>query len=521
MCYQKLIRLVGVCLVLVCASSVLVLAEKPAVPGPPGNPGPPVPESEWVVVDCDNGGNINEALQTPAEQLYVEIQGICEENVVVERENVFLLGTPGDGVEDGIVGPDDPPFTEEPTVQEAIELGVFDIVTLLVKNSRWVYVGQGLQLTAGQNPMGAVRVVDSLVAFEQCNISNSDRWGMIVEDSFVYGEGLEFNGCDSGPCTEWSGGIVVTDGGHLDLVSSALFYGEGWPTWGILVGNDDNIGDLPGGAYVTLRDVTVEAPGPIRVDGDSTFKMEGGKLTTVPAVGWRALRVLKGSTASVSNLVMQGAFYVSDRAKLSLLGVSQQEPGYEGIFHRNDVEFNSVLRLENCFLTGRLRIREQSKADILANDPDEIGNSTLLERPGGRTVLSLESDSLAAVGRWGDSEVRLASDFYVSGGSRLILGGNFVQDLGERMNHVVAGSFLEVNGAANFPGVRLLDYSNGIASPGSSISVTGNLECGHASGFFCHEPHTFFPLPPAPPPHWVGESHCECQPPGPPPPPGP
>jgi hypothetical protein len=44
----------------------------------------------------------NEALQTPADELTLQINGVCNENVVIRRDGVFLEGS--DKATDGIHG---------------------------------------------------------------------------------------------------------------------------------------------------------------------------------------------------------------------------------------------------------------------------------------------------------------------------------------------------------------------------------------------------------------------------------
>jgi hypothetical protein len=58
------------------------------------------PATATVVVDCDLGDSIADALAVPAIELTVEISGICEEDVFIARSDVTLKGT--DPVTDGI-----------------------------------------------------------------------------------------------------------------------------------------------------------------------------------------------------------------------------------------------------------------------------------------------------------------------------------------------------------------------------------------------------------------------------------
>lgn len=65
---------------------------------------PPVNASvtKTVVVDCASGDTIANALTKGADELIVEITGICDEEIVIERDNVTLRGT--DSAVDGIRG---------------------------------------------------------------------------------------------------------------------------------------------------------------------------------------------------------------------------------------------------------------------------------------------------------------------------------------------------------------------------------------------------------------------------------
>ena len=67
-----------------------------------------IPESKTVRVYCGSwwSGSINKALETPAEELAIEIHGMCTEDVVISRDNVTLLGADpeSDGIQSEVEG---------------------------------------------------------------------------------------------------------------------------------------------------------------------------------------------------------------------------------------------------------------------------------------------------------------------------------------------------------------------------------------------------------------------------------
>lgn len=77
------------------AAGFLLLAGAAGAQPPCGTPpcgGPPVPPTAVITVDCDAGDSVQDALTTPAAELTVEIRGICDEDVVVARDDVVLSG---------------------------------------------------------------------------------------------------------------------------------------------------------------------------------------------------------------------------------------------------------------------------------------------------------------------------------------------------------------------------------------------------------------------------------------------
>lgn len=80
------------------ALTITLTAIVVAALAPPANAG----VTKTIVVDCASGDEIASALTKSADELIVEISGICDEEIVIERDNVTLRGT--DPAVDGIRG---------------------------------------------------------------------------------------------------------------------------------------------------------------------------------------------------------------------------------------------------------------------------------------------------------------------------------------------------------------------------------------------------------------------------------
>jgi len=87
----------------VCLGVAMLLCTATSVraQGNSGKGGPPSGGPVTVVVQCP-GQSINDALETPAEDLIVEINRFCVEDVVVRRDRVTLKGASGNPLVDGI-----------------------------------------------------------------------------------------------------------------------------------------------------------------------------------------------------------------------------------------------------------------------------------------------------------------------------------------------------------------------------------------------------------------------------------
>jgi len=115
--------------------------------------------SNVVQVDCDKGGRIMQALNNPAEELVIEISGMCEEEVIVNRSNVTFRGT--DPLIDGI--------RPKPGQLLNNALNLFGVHRVNIENLRLTGANVGL----GMNNSFAVDIIN-------CRIEGNDSVGVIL-----------------------------------------------------------------------------------------------------------------------------------------------------------------------------------------------------------------------------------------------------------------------------------------------------------------------------------------------------
>jgi hypothetical protein len=138
-----------------------------------------------VEVDCTKGKTIAKALERGNEDkpLVVVVQGICSENVVVDRDDVTLRG---DGGGSGVTGLD-------PTKD-----------TIVIDGARRVVI-QDLTVSAGRN--GVTFFLASSGTVDNCTVQDNAGHGIRVEG----GSATVMNSTISGNADV---GIILTDGGN-------------------------------------------------------------------------------------------------------------------------------------------------------------------------------------------------------------------------------------------------------------------------------------------------------------------
>ncbi len=133
-----------------------------------------------VVVDCDKGKSLQDAIDSNADPVVIEVHGLCFENVVIRRrDGLTIRGT--DPEFDGIRG-----VVADPQPFGALEVRFSD--DMLIQN-----------LSMNDSPFAGLNTVKSLVTVENCHFIGNVVGGIeISQSSYFRGFGLTIseNGTD-------------------------------------------------------------------------------------------------------------------------------------------------------------------------------------------------------------------------------------------------------------------------------------------------------------------------------------
>ncbi len=175
-------------------------------------------------VDCFSGESINKALENRKDLdklLTIEITGICDEDVLVQRDNVRLIGLnldltdpdnpiPTDGIRAVSTDPNAPPTF-------GVALWIRDAANVTVKDLRIFGAARhGLRVTNSR----------PLILVENCRLEGNANRGLSVADSNVTVQDTTLTGNDGGGATLFGAvaifdncifdedGVAVTAGNH-------------------------------------------------------------------------------------------------------------------------------------------------------------------------------------------------------------------------------------------------------------------------------------------------------------------
>jgi len=170
--------------------------------------------AKTVKVDCFKGKSINKALNANknVEELTIEIDGICKEDVIVQRDNLTLIGinldgsgNPTDGIEADSTDPDAPPAL-------GAVLWIRDAFNVRVES-----------LILSEGARHGLRVIDSfLIVVDNCILEDNDLRGLLVRTSGVQVEFSTLRENGNGGANVGSGARVTFADGEIDESSSAV-----------------------------------------------------------------------------------------------------------------------------------------------------------------------------------------------------------------------------------------------------------------------------------------------------------
>jgi len=134
------------------------------------------PKVRTVRVDCSTGHSINKAFNRHknADALIIEIDGICDENVLVQRDNVTLsginpdeYGEPTDGIQAVSTDPDAPP-------NFGATLLIRDVLNVTVENLKLTGGAVGLRIVdSGSGPLLRIFV-------KNCSLEENTNRGLTL-----------------------------------------------------------------------------------------------------------------------------------------------------------------------------------------------------------------------------------------------------------------------------------------------------------------------------------------------------
>lgn len=244
------------------------------------------PETQTIAIDCAQGQSIQQALAHPADQLIVEISGMCQERVVITRSNVTLIGT--DPTNDGITGP----AVADPVVQRAL------VRVLESRNVRF----ENLSVT-GSEMHGIEGGELAFMDIVNCRITaNAGRGLQIATNAFARVEDT-FLG-DNGSID-----LITFNGGLVNCTRCTISRGAGVP---VVAANDSRI---------SLTDSSVTTSGFAAVAAQSNAFVYGDGSDASSSF-W-AIWALEGSQISWNGGDLDGSAVADTASQLFLNGVNQ------------------------------------------------------------------------------------------------------------------------------------------------------------------------------------------------------
>jgi len=321
-----------------------------------------------VNVDCSKGKSINKALEQhkSALSLIVEIEGMCNENVIVTRDRVTLRGTnpSSDGIQ---------------AVSNATQIDA----ALWVRGAHQVAV-ENLKLTGGFTGLLATEVSSPHLRMVNCRSEGNSAYGVVLEGSLLQAEDtvLSSNGnfnagifqasrfeCIRCTLSDPLGGITI--GGQRSnifaLTASHVLIAET-----TLTGGGINLTN----SLLNASDSTIDAfaPGPSMSGSQSIFNLTRVQVSGPMRFTQSSNAVLLGVTQTGSgspNLVDENAFVKIGNASPATVGLPSIPSTVLGFSIQN---FSNGSLLQTSQVSGNLNCGPGANA-FCANPANVSGTS--------------------------------------------------------------------------------------------------------------------------------------------------
>lgn len=307
------------------------------------------PASRTVNVDCAKGQRIQDALGRDADELRINVDGFCRENVIVRRSNVHLAGTDPnfDGIQGILEGPESPlsAINGALTIDGAQNVRVENLgirgnphTGVIIRNSFAEILLRGLKIT-GDGVYGVFT-------------NDAD---VQVRDSEITGELATALRVDEG------GGRLICRNCRIDVTSPD---GDG------IIGFVEESGNLE------INDSDLAGTGLVAFDG-SDLLIQGSSVSASASSG---LWVANSSALTIADTEFDTGFLAEGKSRILLSGATQLTTV------SNRIEGDSYLSDEGTTLPllpegensiqGELRLDRFSRASI--TQPDTVIGGDLL-----------------------------------------------------------------------------------------------------------------------------------------------
>jgi hypothetical protein len=247
-----------------------------------------------VHVDCAKGESVNDAISKnqTAQSLFVEVSGLCHENVVITRDRVTLHGT--DPASDGIEAADDVESTD---------------AAVWVRGAQNVAL-ENLKLTGGFAGLTATSVNLPSILVTNCRLEGNSAYGMQLETSLVEAHDSSF-----GPNGNVNAGLF--GGSRLQCSNCTLSDPQGSGALGTL---SDNV--LAFGSSHVLFDHCTVTNGPLGSNDNALLLLADSSIAGLAPNGL-SVNAASSSTVSFTRVQVKGAMRFSQGTNAQLLGVTQ------------------------------------------------------------------------------------------------------------------------------------------------------------------------------------------------------